>query len=106
LLAVLFGKMPDQPALGMPEYQPRAHGIGLYTEEIQILPEPSVVAFLCFLKAREIVREFLFCVERDSVYTLHLLARLVTPPVSARNAREFETARLNLAGAADVRATA
>src|SRR6185436_1367704 len=65
-----------------------------------------MVPLLSLLDAREILREFLFRIESNSVDALHLLARLIAAPVSARYASQLKTAGLNLTSAGNVRPAA
>src|SRR5712671_7776542 len=65
-----------------------------------------MVAFLRFLDAREIVGQILLGLECHAVHPLQLLARLVAAPICAGDSSEFETARLDLARACNVRTTA
>src|SRR6266850_1841866 len=91
LLAILFGNMSNESAFGMPQNKSAANRIGMDAEQIQFLAQFAVIAFLCLLETDEIVFELLLRVECDAIDPLHLLALLVSSPVSARYARQPET---------------
>src|SRR5215813_14658502 len=65
-----------------------------------------MIALLGFLNAREILRQFLLCIERHSIDALHLLTGLIASPICTRHSRELETPRLNLARTDHVRTAA
>ena len=65
-----------------------------------------MVSLLGFFEADEIRLQIFLVVESYSVDTLHLVSRLVSAPVRARNASQLEPIRTNRAGILDVRPTA
>jgi hypothetical protein len=75
----------------MPENQPGTNRVRLNAEKIQVLAEPSMIAFLRFLDSQEIIRELLLGIER---HTPRCICGAPDPHASsARDAGQFEAAR-------------
>ena len=55
---MLLDDLPDRPAFGMPEHQPRR--FLLQVEQAELLAELAVIALFGFFKVRQVLLEILF----------------------------------------------
>ena len=99
---VLLHRLPDRPALRMPEHQ--ARGLFLQVEQLLLLADPAVVALLRLLDPLHVGLELLFIGPGGAVDALQLLVLGVAAPVGAGDAQQLE--RLQEAGVGHVRAAA
>ena len=67
-------------------------------EQSEFAAELSVIAFLRFFEANEIIFEFLLRFEGDTIHSLHLLALLIAAPVGSGYSRQTETIGVDLTG--------
>ena len=99
----VFHHFADQAALGMPENQPRP-GLFLNGKQVQLLPEPAMIAPLGLFQPVQIFVQLLLRVEARAVDALHLRIAFLAFPVGARDAHQLE--RANAPGRRDVRPAA
>src|SRR5258708_1396666 len=99
----VFHLFADDPALGMPENQPRPRQF-LDGKQIKLLPEHAVVTLLRFFYLLQVSVEIFLRKKRRSVNALQLLILFIPQPVRARNVKQLE--RLDLSGGRNVRAAA
>src|SRR2546426_7524963 len=92
----------DRPAPGQPDRRPRRDLVE--DVEIQLAPELSVVALLRLLQPPEVLVELLLREPRRAIDPLEHRVLLVAAPVRPRRGEQLE--ETDLAGGADVRATA
>src|SRR6185312_2429358 len=93
----------EHPALGMPEHATRR--LFLLVEEVELAPEPAVVALLRLLELEEVLLERLLVRPRRAVDALKLLVSRVTTPIGAGHLCQLE-GMAELAGRRQMRAGA
>ena len=99
---VLLDLLPDRPSLRVPEHHSRR--LVLQMEEIELAPEPAVIALFGFLDPRDVRGEIVLVRPGGPVDPLqHLVARIAAP-VRARDLHQLED--LELAGRRHVRPAA
>src|ERR1700728_2420932 len=99
----VFHLLADDPALGMPENQPRP-GQLLNRKQIELLPQHAMVALLRLFHLLQVLVEILLREKRSPINPLQLLILFIPQPVLARNVEQLE--RLDLAGRRNMRPTA
>ena len=100
--AEVLEHVPDDHALGVPERHPR-RVVG-EVEEVELRPQPAVVAALRLLEALEVRVEVGLRVEGRAVDARQLLVVLVAAPVRAGEARQLD--RLDRLRVLEMRAAA
>ena len=80
----VFHRLADQPALGMPEDQPRARDL-LYRKQVQLFAQHAMVARLDLFQPLEVRIQVLRVEKRRPIDPLQLLVMLVAQPVRARD---------------------
>ena len=102
---VVLDDIPQDGALRMPEDETRADVL-VHAEEVEFRTEDAVVALFDLFEPRETLFEEFFVGEGNTVNPLEHPVVLVTPPVCARGAEEFErldfTRRGNVGTAAEI----
>ena len=96
--------LPDEPALGVPEHEPRP-GVLRDREQVQLAPQLPVVAALRFLEPMEVLLQLLLREERVPVDALHRGVALAALPVGGGGAG-VELEGLDLPRRFEVRAQA
>src|SRR5207247_8982820 len=82
---VVLHLLADEGALGVPEHEARTRVIR-DGEEVQLPPEPAVVAALRLLDAVEVLVQLLLREEGRAVDALHLRVAVLALPVGLRRA--------------------
>src|SRR6266851_75861 len=85
----IFHGLTDQPALRMPEDQPRARDL-LNRKQVELLAQHTMVARLDLLQPLEVSIQILRIEERRPIDSLQLLVLLIAQPVSPGNAHHLE----------------
>ena len=99
----VFHLLADDPALRMPEDQPRP-GEFLDRKQVELFAQHAMVALLRFFDAGEVGVEILLREKRRAVNALQLLVLFVAQPVGAGDVEQLE--RLDLSSRRQVRAAA
>ena len=90
----------DDRALGVPEDQPRTDLL-VHAEQVELLPEPSVIALLYFLQEEQVFVELLFLCKSAAVDACEHSVPGIAPPVGSR--RLHELVRAHPAAAREMR---
>jgi len=99
---VLLHLLPQSPALGVPEHQPRR--VFVDVKQIQLAPQAPVVAPLGLFEPAQIGLQVFFAGPGGAVDALQHLVAVVAAPVGPGHLHELEV--LELAGAGHMRAAA
>ncbi len=86
---VVLHQLADQTALGM-EHGQAAADLGWEMEQVELGPEPAVIALLGLLQAVQMILEGGLGLPGGSVDPLQLRPLLVAPPVGGRHLHQLE----------------
>ena len=99
-----FKLAPDQIAFGVPE--DAAVGLALQMEQVHFIAELAVVALGGLFEPEQMLVQLLLVEPAGAVNAAEHRIGLIAAPVSARNPRQFERVRVELAGRRQVRPAA
>ena len=105
LLPEVLDDRAQPRALRVPENQPRSHLL-LNREQVQLAPDPAMVAPLDFRQPFQVGGQLLLAVPRRAVDALQHGAPFIAAPIRAGAAGELERRRIELPGAVHVRTAA
>ena len=95
---------PHHVALGVPEHA--AMRLGLEVEQVHLLPELAMIAPGSFLQPGQVGVQLLLVQPAGAVDAAQHRVGLVTAPIGARDARQLERRRVQLAGRGQMRPAA